>query len=145
MDPLSIAASCIAFTGACRKLASGLRFLRDVSRAPEEVLALTDELNDLQNVLTAVGLIARKRRDDFLGILLTPLFDKVDRIVVELCEMCGMCPQKLKEDEEFTEQLKLRLLARFKWTLAKKRVDELREKLKVVRLDFSNSLAATSL
>ncbi|KAL8717704.1 MAG: hypothetical protein Q9225_005081 [Loekoesia sp. 1 TL-2023] len=124
---------------------SGLRFLRDVSQAPEEVLALTDELNNLQNVLTAVGLVTRKRRDDFLGILLSPLFDNVNHIVIELCDLCGTCPQKLKEDEEYTEQLKLRLLARFKWTLAKKRVDELREKLKVVRLDFSNSLAATSL
>ncbi|KAL9598866.1 MAG: hypothetical protein Q9219_004206 [cf. Caloplaca sp. 3 TL-2023] len=140
MDPVSIAASCIAFTGACHKLVSGLRFLRDVSQAPEEVLALTDELTDLQNVLTVVHLITRKRHDIFLGVLLSPLFDKVDRIIDELCDTCGACPKKLKEDNDYGEQLKLRLRARFKWTLAKKRVNELRERLKIVRLDFANAV-----
>lgn len=146
MDPISIAASTIAFIGACRKLASGLRFLSDVSQAPKEVLALTDELHDLQHVLTAVGLVVRKRGDNILGSLLVPLFHKVDRIIHELCDVCGACPQKLKQDDEYYgEQLKIHLLARFRWTLAKQRVNELRERLKVLRLDFSNSLAATSL
>ena len=145
MDPVSIAASCIAFTGACRKLVSGLRFLRDVSHAPEHVLALSDELHDLQHVLTAVRLVARIRHDDILGILLAPLFDKVDRIIHEFCDICGVCPRKLKDENEHAEELKLSLLDRVKWTLAKKRINELCERLKIVRLDFSNSLAAISL
>ena len=57
MDPVSIAASSIAFIGACRKLAVGLKFLRALSKAPEDVLALTDELNDLRNVLKAIHLV----------------------------------------------------------------------------------------
>lgn len=145
MDPISIAASTIAFVGACHKLASGLRFLSDVSHAPKEILALIDELNDLQNVLTAVGLVTRQRRDDILEKLLSPLFSQVDRVIYELCDLCGACPQKLKGDDDYGEQLRLHLLGRCKWTLAKNRVIELRERLRVVRLDFSNSLAATSL
>lgn len=112
---------------------------------PKEVLALIDELNDLQNVLTAIGLVTRQRRDEILESLLSPLFLQVDRIIHEFCELCGACPQKLKGDDDYGEQLKLHLLARCKWTLAKRRVIELRERLRVVRLDFSNSLAATSL
>ena len=145
MDPLSIAASAIAFVGACRKLASGLKFLRDLSRAPEEITALTDELNDLQHVLLAVGLVVRKRKDNVLGELLSPLFAKVDRIIHELCDECGACPQRLKQDDEYLDQLKTQLLARFKWTRAKRRVGQLRKRLKIVRLDFANSLAAISL
>ena len=145
MDPVSLVASSIAFIGACRKLASGLKFLRDLSRAPEEVLDLTDELNHLQNVLTVVNLVVRKRRDDTLGVLLSPLFVKVDLIIHELCNVCGACPQRLKEDDEYTEQLQHHLLARFKWTRAKRQVGELRARLKIIRLDIANSLAATSM
>ncbi|KAL8832371.1 MAG: hypothetical protein Q9170_004907 [Blastenia crenularia] len=146
MDPVSIAASCIAFIGACHKLASGLQILRDVSHASEEVSALIQELNDLQNVLTAVGLITKKRSDNFIGTLLSPLFDRVDRIIHELCGLCGVSPQKVKGDDDHGDQtIKLRFQAGFRWTLAKKRVQELRERLKTVRLDLSNSLTATSL
>ncbi|KAL8789633.1 MAG: hypothetical protein Q9213_001069 [Squamulea squamosa] len=145
MDPVSIAASAIAFIHACRKLAAGFRFLNDISQAPKDILALTDELDDLQNTLTAVGLMTRKRQDDITSSLLMPFLHKVDRIIHELCHLCGACPQKLKEDDGYGEQLKLHLQARFKWTLAKKRVNELHERLKVVRLDLSNSLAATCL
>ena len=145
MDPLSIAASSIAFIGACRKLVAGFKFLRSLLRAPEEILALTDELNDLQNTLTAVYLVTRKRHDKVFEELLAPLFSRIDRIIHEICDTCGVCPHKLKEDDEQAEQLKGQLLARFKWTRAKSRVGELREQLKVIRLDFANSLAAISL
>ena len=145
MDPLSITASTLAFIGACRKLVAGFRFLKDLSRAPEEILALTDELNDLHNTLTAVHLVTRRHQDKLVGLLLTPLFVKVDGIIYELCDFCGACPQRMKEDGDYLEDLKLQLLARFKWTRAKNRVGELRERLKVLRLDFANSLAAIGL
>ncbi|KAL8752310.1 MAG: hypothetical protein Q9184_005776, partial [Pyrenodesmia sp. 2 TL-2023] len=102
-----------------------LRFLSDVSHSPKEILALIDELNDLRNVLTAIGLVTQQRRDYSLDNLLSPLFSQVDRIIHELCELCGACPQKLKADDDYGEQLKFRLLARCKWTLAKGRVIEL--------------------
>lgn len=145
MDPLSITASTIAIIGVCRKLATCLKFLRDTSRAPDEALALTEELNDLQNVLTAVGLVARERPNDVLTVLLTPLFTKADQIIEELCDVCGASFQRLRQDDNYTEQLKLQMLARFKWARGKHRVVELRENLKVLRLDFANSLAAIGL
>ena len=145
MDPLSIAASSIAFIHACRKLATGLRFLRDLSRAPEEDQALVEELDDLQIVFTAVATVTRKRSDKAHQTLLSPLFEKAERILEELCELCGACSRRLKEDREYTEELKIQLVARFKWTRATRRVGELRERLKILRLDFANSLAVVSL
>lgn len=147
MDPLSTTASAIALVGACRKLVKGFKFLKEVSRAPEDILALTDELNDLQNTLTAIGLVTRKHRNDFVGVLLNPLFQRVDHVIRELCGICGVCPERLKEveDDVSTDQLKFQLWTRFKWTREKGRVGELRERLKVVRLDFANSLATVSL
>ena len=147
MDPLSITASAVAFVGACRKLVKGFKFLKELSRAPEDILALTEELNDLQHTLTAIGLVTEKQQNEFVGVLLTPLFHRVDHVIRELCGICGICPERLKdvEDEVYTDQLKFHLLARFKWTREKGRVGELRERLKVVRLDFANSLATVSL
>ncbi|KAK4691601.1 hypothetical protein P7C71_g5429, partial [Lecanoromycetidae sp. Uapishka_2] len=144
MDPLSITASAIAFVGVCRKLASGFRFLKDLSRVPQDILALADELDDLQNTLIAVSLVTRRRRDEFLEVLLSPLLKKVDEIFGELCALCGACSRRLKAEEDYAEQLKI-LLARFKWTQAKSRVGHLRERLKIVRLDFANQLAAATL
>ena len=147
MDPLSIATSAITIVGVCRKLVKGFEFLKTVSRAPEDILALTDELNDLQNTLTAIGLVTRNHRIEFIGVLLAPLFHKVEHIIQELCSICSICPDGLNEVEEsvHTEQLKFQLLARFKWTRERRRVGQLRERLKVVRLDFANSLATASL
>ena len=147
MDPLSITASAIALIGACRKLVKGFKFLKQVSRAPEEILALTDELTDLQNTLTAISLATRNHRNAFVGVLLAPLFHKVEHIIRELCSICSVCPNRLKEveDDVYTDQLKTELLTRFKWTRARRRVSELRERLKIVRLDFANSLATVTL
>ena len=147
MDPLSIAASAIAIVGVCRKLVKGFKFLKEVSRAPEDILALTDELNDLQNTLTAISLVTRNHHNEFVGVLLAPLFHKVEHIIQELCGICLVCPDRLNEVEEdvYTDQLKSQLLTRFKWTRERRRVGQLRERLKIVRLDFANSLATVSL
>ena len=147
MDPLSIAASAIALVGACRKLLDGVHLLKSLSRAPEEILALSDELNALQNTLTAISLATRYYADDLAGTLFAPLFQRADLIVQELCDVCGMYPKGLAEVEETvsTERRRLQLVTRFKWTREKRRVGELRERLKVVRLDIANSLATVSL
>ena len=147
MDPLSIAASAIAIVGACRKLVKGFKLLKEVSRAPEDILALTDELNDLQNTMTGISLVTRNHRNEFVGDLLAPLFHKVELVIQELCGICFVCPDRLNEVEEdvYTDQLKIQLLTRFKWTRERRRVGQLRERLKVVRLDFANSLATVSL
>ena len=147
MDPLSITASAFAIVGACRKLNSGFKFLKELSRAPKDILALTDELHALQNTLTAIGLVTRDRQNDLVRVLLTPLFHRVDHVIRDLCGICGVCPERLAEVEEnsYTDELRLQLLARFKWTRQKERVGRLREQLKVVRLDFANSLVTVSL
>ena len=147
MDPLSITASAFAIVGACRKLISGFKFLKELSRAPKDILALTDELNALQNTLTAIGLVTRNRHDDLVRVLLAPLFHRVDHVIRELCGICGVCPERLAEVEEtlYTDELRLQLLTRFKWSRQKERVGQLREQLKVVRLDFANSLVTVSL
>ena len=145
MDPLSISASALTFVGACRTLIAGFRFAKELSSAPAEIAEVSEELSDLQHVLTAVGMVTVQRDDDVFEVLLSPLLVKVDHILEELCSICGACSKRLKHDAEYAEHLKIQLLARFKWTREKGRVGGLRERLKVLRLDFANQLAAISL
>ena len=73
MDPLSITTSAFALVGACRKIFHGFKFLKDLSRGPKEVLTLAEALNCLQNTVTAIGLVSRNHRDEFVGVVLAPL------------------------------------------------------------------------
>ena len=140
MDPISVTASAIAFIGACRGLITAFDKLKDVSRAPEDIMALKDELTGLQHTLTAVDLITRNRQDDFLEELLSPLFDRVHYIIEELCQLCGLSARRLRE-AGYAKRLKVRVVARFKWARDKERVEKLRDQLTVVRLDFANHMA----
>ena len=47
MYPLSITASALALVGACSKLIQGVVFLKELLRAPKEILTLSDELHAL--------------------------------------------------------------------------------------------------
>lgn len=144
MDPITLTTSAIAFIGACRGLIAAFDKMKDVSRAPEDIMALKDELTGLQDTLTAVDLITRNRQDDLLELLLSPLFHRVHYIIEELCQLCGSSARRLREDE-YAKHLKLRVVARFKWARDKERVEKLRDRLKVVRLDFANQMAVATL
>ena len=145
MDPLSITASACALVTACRQLIVGFRFIRELSNVPAEIAEVSEELDDLQHVLTAVGLVTTQRNDEVFEVLLSPLFVKVEHILEELCSICGASSNRLKHDAHYEEPLKLQFRARFRWTREKDQVRGLRERLKVLRLDFANQLAAINL
>ena len=52
--------------------------------------------------------------------------------------------EKIAEDG-YVEHLKIPMLARLKWTRDRQRIEKLRDRLKVVRLDFANQMAAVTL
>ena len=53
-DPLSIVASIIAVIGAAQSLGKAVNRIRDITNAPDEVLALSNEISDLTVVLKHV-------------------------------------------------------------------------------------------
>lgn len=147
MEPLSIAASAVSFVSACRRLAEGFKFLRDLSRA-DDILALVEEIDRMQTILTALDIVTQEFRGYFIGAQFSCLFEQSDRIIKELCEIGSIAPQKFKEsgeDNNKMAQLEPQLLDRFNWNRAKRRAGELCESSKVLRLDFASSLAALNL
>ena len=64
MDPLSITASIIAIIGAGGNIAKAIRSLASQSNAPEFVLALNNELVDLDLVVSAIQEIYQKQQSN---------------------------------------------------------------------------------
>ena len=121
MDPLSITTSAIALVGACRKLNDRVHFYKSLSRAPEVISVLSDEVHALQNTLTAIGLAMRYyyADDDLAGARFAPLFHRVDLIVQESCDVCVIYPNGLAAEMEETgvstkQQRRLQLVTRFR-------------------------------
>jgi len=56
MDPLSIAASIVAFVGAAEASVEGLKKLRGFYKAPAEIDALVNEIEDLRLWITDINL-----------------------------------------------------------------------------------------
>ena len=62
MDPLSLTASIIAIVGAGGQAAGAVRKLAGLKGAPDLILALNNELNDLHLVVSAIQDIYHKQR-----------------------------------------------------------------------------------
>ncbi|KAL8731479.1 MAG: hypothetical protein Q9181_004289 [Wetmoreana brouardii] len=155
MDPLSITASTIALVGLGLKLLKGLEILKDLSHIPDDISALIDELQDLQDVLAAVC-VATKQRASVGGlrecsIELKSLLSKAGDIFASIANHCGITisvqhdvgREDLGSSSGSTPNLDL--LARFRWLKDRKKIDQYRRRLKVLRLDIGNHLASLSL
>lgn len=70
------------------------------SRAPKDILALTDDLSALSNFLTVLGLISTDLRNDLVGVLRALLFHRVNHLIQESCGICEMCHARFAEVEE---------------------------------------------
>ena len=148
MEPLSIVASTINLVDACSVLVKGFKILKQLSGAPKEIQALIEELNRLQQILTALDIVTREDRDGSIGRSFSILLEQSERMIKELCKIAGVSFHSLNEAGEVRDKMakvELQLRGKFEWYRAKRRVGELCEKLKVLRLDFANSLATLNL
>ena len=155
MDPLSIAASTIALVGFCRKLSHGLATLKDLSRVPDEIAALLDELQDLRNVLATVCVVLDQRLsiEGLHGHTeeLKSLLVKAGRITSSIATHCGITinqdsnPGPDKGQDSFSGPVLLDPLTRFRWLKDRRKIDNYRQRLKIVRTDIANHLASLNL
>ncbi len=145
MDPFSITIGTVTLIGVCGELIKGIELLRKASQAPQDISDLIDELNDFQNVLNAVKLVTQCRAKNELGDLLVPHFRKAQRVIEELSDICGIQRSEKGLDDDFSEICEPHKVSHFKWTRNKRRIAALRERLKIIRLDLANQLAAMTL
>lgn len=129
MDPLSLTASVIAVIGAASRIASGLKRIIDLRKAPAVLLALNNEVSDLQLILAQLESLAPSRtaRDADQSLLQNTTLVKA----------------KLQELEII---IYARLIAksgglnRAAWLLAQDKVETIRKDIRLLRVNISNAL-----
>ncbi|KAI1184587.1 hypothetical protein F5B17DRAFT_411280 [Nemania serpens] len=98
MDPLSITASIIAVITATRQTAKGLRSLYQLRHAPQEVLELLNEINELQTLLClvekATGSISTSDLAPEDQVILRRLLDSVKKPLEEIEGLVAVCIRK---------------------------------------------------
>ena len=133
-DPLSIIASIIAVIGAAESVGKAVNRIRDIKNAPNEVLALSNEISDLTVVLKHVetyvtaadcALISRQNLEH-LSIL-------AERAQSRLAQLGRIIHNHLQEPGGVNRRSSL---LRLQWPLLKTKVDGLRVHLRDIKLSI---------
>ena len=155
MDPLSIAASATALIEFSARLSSGIRMIRRLSSVPREVAALLDELSDFEAILFAISSVSGQRtaqlsESPFLNGL-PSLLQKAKVALAATATFCGI-PFKpstgLGDDDMPIGEATLpsmTVYSRFRWMMERRKIEEHRRRLELIRLDIAGYAATMGL
>jgi hypothetical protein len=128
-DPLSLAASAVALLGAGSTCATLLfDLVLTLHKAPEELLALSNEVNELKSVLQDITDICGAIDADDSST--ASARSKIKNLLARAREALKKLDDLLKEPSE-----------RWTWIRKKARANKLRGQLKDIRKDLNESLA----
>ena len=138
-DPLSIATGILTFMGACNALASTIRKLHRLRKAPQELEELENEMSSLQSYIESLQELVHMPNGNgdrvigqmSLGIHITKAREKIQEI------QCFLEGSLL----DATSTLKIRTRAWLKW---QSELNRLRQALRDVRLEIGNCLGLFS-
>ena len=133
-DPLSITASIIAVVGAAEGVTKTLTKIKNIRNAPEELLALINEVSDLQIVLgdiqsyTQTMTISPPIQDAFqhLSVL-------IDRARNKLLQLDELIQYRLTKPESAVGRIKV---SRREWATARTTIDNFRQSLRDIKLNI---------
>ena len=144
MDPLSITASCIAVTGAGGAAVRGLKKLRDLTKLPDALLSVVNEIADLKLVVQDIRSSFRLHQDSSnisqaSVAVIDQLLDRAQTTLLELDQVINyrllLVPSKKGETT----------FSRTAWILEEQRVLRLQSSLRATRMDLAARFAALSL
>ncbi|KAI0856242.1 ankyrin repeat-containing domain protein [Xylaria cubensis] len=144
MDPLSLTASIIAVITAAGQVTKGLRTLYELRHAPEEVLALADEVNEFQALTYLVQKATRNVSTSDLAsedqLILKRLLDSAKEPLEELDELIAVCIRKANtSNNESGVYSKISFKA---WIRSRKSIGSLKERLLRAQRNISTALIA---
>ena len=144
MDPLSITASCVAVIGAGGAAIKGLKKLRDITKIPDTLLTIINEVADLTLVVQNIRLSFQSRRNSInlsqgSIAVITQILDRAQARLQELDEVINY---RLLQTPKPTGEI---AFSRSAWILEAHKVQRLQASLRSTRLDLATSFAALSL
>ena len=133
-DPLSIIASIIAVIGAAESVGKAVNRIRDITNAPDEVLALSNEISDLTVVLKDLEIYVTATDGAAIPLEnLEHLSVLVKRAQSRLAQLEQVMHNHLPEPGGANRRSSL---FRPQWALLKRKVDGLRVDLRDIKLSI---------
>ena len=134
-DPLSIIASIIAVVGAAEGVTKTLAQLKSIRNAPDELLALINEVSDLKVILSDVQMyvVHNTQRLRIFQAELQNLSTLIDRAKTKLLDLDRLIQYRLMKPESTSNQIKT---SRREWLRARSTVNQFRQALRDIRLNI---------
>ena len=141
MDPLSITAAGIAFAGAIGQAAQCVQRLRVIRQAPVEIKLLLEEVLDLNDLLKQLeptqSQICDGSEETNSPLPVVGLDWQIARLSSKLKELDSLIQEHASKPTRFG-------IDHLGWSKGRQRANTLREDLKVLRLNLTASLGATT-
>ena len=138
-DPLSITASIIAVVGAAEGVTKMIAKIRNIRNAPEELLALINEVSDLRIIFGDVQhYLQNAQRCQSMPRVFTDLtelhhmFILINRAKYKLLELDELIQYRLTKPESIADHVKV---SRREWARSKTTIEGFRQSLRDIRLN----------
>ena len=134
-DPLSITASIIAVVGAAEGITKTLAKFKSIRNAPDELLALINEVSDLNIILSNVQsyIIHNTQKPQISQEELQNISTLINRAKEKLLELDQLIQYQLVKPESIPDRLKV---SRREWLRARGTIEKLRQSLRDIRLNI---------
>ena len=141
-DPLSITASIIAVVATAKGIGKALGKIKNLSNAPDELLALINEVSDLTVVLDdAESLLTRNIDGPLLSRAIQHLGTLLQRAKDILLQLDLLIEYQVVKPGSTLKDLKV---SRSEWVKSKKKLESYRQRLLDVRLNIMAQLSVVS-
>ena len=142
MDPLSITASCVTVVAAAGSVTKGLKKLHDLTKVPEVVLSIMNEVADLTLVLQDIRFNFHRDSSHVPHAAVIVIEQLLDRAQTTLLELDQIINYRLllppKDNGKLT-------FSRSAWILEERHVQQLQISLRTTRLDIAARFSALNL
>ena len=144
MDPLSVTASCIAVAGAGGVAIKGLKKLRDITKLPDVLLSIINEVADLTLVVQDIKSSFQSQQDstNISQSSIAVITQLIDRAQATLLLLDQVINYRLLQSPKLNGEI---TFSRSAWILEEQRVQRLQASLRTTRLDLATSFAALNL
>ena len=134
-EALSLAASIIALLGAAEGVAKAILKIQSIRNAPDEILALNNEIADLQILIYDVQRYTQNNpKSQTSQIHIQHLVTLVDRAREKLLQLDGLMQYKILKPQTLPDRLRI---SRKEWLKAVKVIDRSRQSLRDIRSNIA--------
>ena len=137
MDPLSVTASIIALVGAAGDIGKGLKKVLRLRHAPDILLALNNEVVDLQCVIQDIDDVLRQHSEIINRPIYPSLYRGLTRAKETLLELDSLIAYQMTTVHGTDSHLRL---DRSTWLRAEPHVQRLKDQIRSDRVDLSAAL-----